>query len=245
MSYRCAVISANAMPTARTGVKKLAAVCVRCGKGGHVERDCSADPHCINCRGDHPVSSKTCPKFLEEQAILRYKAENGGTFQQARKAVVVEIHKTISTRTFASAVKTQLRTKPATLRNDGVRSAPSAPPKGKKSQKDFPALSPQRAAETEVSVKRKAEKSKRQEAFRETLNRFAPLAMDAEDTVSSIWGDSSTPSSPMASASPMECPPSPSKAQFPSKSRPPPSAEKPQGPPPSPSSPYPFTPKGY
>ncbi|GFO19526.1 hypothetical protein PoB_004603100 [Plakobranchus ocellatus] len=56
-----------------------------------------------------------------------------------------------------------------------------------------------------------AEKSKRQETPRETLNRFAPLAMDAEDTISSIWGDSSTPSFPRASASPMECPPSPSK----------------------------------
>ncbi|GFO15000.1 hypothetical protein PoB_004150500 [Plakobranchus ocellatus] len=114
---------------------------------------------------------------------------------------------------------------------------PSAPPKGKKAQKDSPAPSPQGAAETEVPAKRRAEKSKRQEAPRETFNRFAPLAMDAEDTISSIWGDSSTPSSPRASASPMECPPSPSK------SRPPPPAEKPQGPPPSPSPPYLFTPE--
>ncbi|GFO12517.1 hypothetical protein PoB_003902200 [Plakobranchus ocellatus] len=67
--------------------------------------------------------------------------------------------------------------------------------------------------------------------------------MDAEDTITSIWGDSSTPSSPRASASPMECPPSPSKSQSPSKSRPPAPAEKPQGPPPSPSPPYPFTPE--
>ncbi|GFO47975.1 nucleic-acid-binding protein from mobile element jockey [Plakobranchus ocellatus] len=223
--------------------KKPAAVCVRCGMGGHVECDCSADPHCVNCRGDNAASSKTRLKFLEEQAILRYKAENGGTFQQARKAVVVEIHKTISTRTFASAVKSQLRTKPAALPKDGGRSAPSAPPKGKKAQKDSPAPSPQGAAETEVPAKRRAEKSKRQEAPRETVNRFAPLAMDAEDTITSIWGDSSTPSSPRASASPMECPPSPSKPQSPSKSRPPPPAEKPQGPPPSPSPPYPFTPE--
>ncbi|GFO15023.1 hypothetical protein PoB_004152800 [Plakobranchus ocellatus] len=108
-------------------------------------------------------------KFLEEQAILRYKAENGGTIQQARKAVVVEIHKTISTRTFASAVKFQLRTKPAAPPKDGGRSAPSAPPKGKKAQKHSPAPSPQGGAEAEVPAKRRAEKSKRQEAPRETV----------------------------------------------------------------------------
>ncbi|GFN95434.1 nucleic-acid-binding protein from mobile element jockey [Plakobranchus ocellatus] len=76
---RCAAINANAMTTAKTGVRKYATV--RCGKGGHVERDCSADPHCVNCRGDHAASSMTCPKFVKEQAILRYKAENGVTFQ--------------------------------------------------------------------------------------------------------------------------------------------------------------------
>ncbi|GFN99229.1 nucleic-acid-binding protein from mobile element jockey [Plakobranchus ocellatus] len=166
--------------------KKPAAVYVRCDKGGHVERDCSANPHCVNCRGDHAASSKNCPKFLEEQAILHYKAENGGTFQQARKAIVVEIHKTISTRTFASADKSQLRTKPAALPKDGGRSAPSAPPKGKKAQQNSAAPSPQEAAETGVPAKRRAEKSERQKAPSETFNRYRPLAMDAEDTLSLI-----------------------------------------------------------
>ncbi|GFO25200.1 hypothetical protein PoB_005170500 [Plakobranchus ocellatus] len=41
----------------------------------------------------------------------------------------------------------------------------------------------------------------------------------------------------------MEYPPSPSNPQSPSKSHPLPPAEKPQGPPPSPSPPYPFTPE--
>ncbi|GFO04460.1 nucleic-acid-binding protein from mobile element jockey [Plakobranchus ocellatus] len=112
--------------------KKPAAVCVRCGKSGHIERDCLADPHCVNCRGDHAASCKTSPKFLEEQAILCYKAENGGRFQQACKAVVVEIRKTILTQAFASAVKTRLRTKLAAFSKDGGRNAPSTASKGKK-----------------------------------------------------------------------------------------------------------------
>ncbi|GFO10695.1 RNA-directed DNA polymerase from mobile element jockey [Plakobranchus ocellatus] len=158
--------------------KKPAAVCVRCGKGIHVERDCSADPHCVNCRGDHTASSKTCPKFLEEQAILRYKAENGGTFQQARKAVVVEIHNTISRRTFL--VPSNLSFERSQQRSPRMAAeVPLLPrPGGKK---------PRRILRLPVP-KRRAEKSKRQEAPRESVNRFAPLAMDAEDTISSIWG---------------------------------------------------------
>ncbi|GFO25225.1 RNA-directed DNA polymerase from mobile element jockey [Plakobranchus ocellatus] len=184
---RCAVISANAMATARTGVRNL---------------------------------------LLYVLDVARVVISN----------VTVRL-------TPIAAVKFQLRTKPAALPKDGGRSSPSAPAKGKKAQKGSPAPSPQGAAEPEVPAKRRAEKSKRQEAPRETVNCFAPLAMDAEDAISSIRGNSSTPSSPRASASPMECPPSPSKPQSPSKSHPLPLAEKPQGPPPSPSPPYPFTPE--
>ena len=81
------------------------AACARCGKGGHSEHDCSDTPTCVNCRGEHTASSKDCPKFLEEQAILRYRAENGGTFQQARKAVIVTVAKAVSSRTYANATK--------------------------------------------------------------------------------------------------------------------------------------------
>ncbi|GFO13695.1 hypothetical protein PoB_004020000 [Plakobranchus ocellatus] len=96
------------MATARTGVRNLLLYVLEVARAAMSNVIVSADPHCVNCRGDHAASSKTCPKFLEEQAILRYNAENGSTFQQARKAVVVEIHKTIATRTFASAISPSL-----------------------------------------------------------------------------------------------------------------------------------------
>ena len=54
------------------------ALCGRCGKEHADQHQCTAAAHCINCKGDHPAFSKQCPKFLEEQAILRYKAEHGG-----------------------------------------------------------------------------------------------------------------------------------------------------------------------
>ncbi|GFN81868.1 hypothetical protein PoB_000837400 [Plakobranchus ocellatus] len=61
------------------------------------------------------------------------------------------------------------------------------------------------------------------------LNRFAPLAIDAEDTISSICGDSFTPSSPRASASPVECPPSLSKPNPPPNLTPRPRWRNPKG----------------
>ncbi|GFO45191.1 hypothetical protein PoB_007169600 [Plakobranchus ocellatus] len=107
----------------------------------------------------------------------------------------------------ARLTRSSWRSKPFFVTN--LRSAPSALPKGKKTQKDSLAFRPQGAAETEVPAKYRAKKLKRQEAPRETFNRFAPLAMEAKETIPSIWGDFSTPSSQRASASPMECPPPP------------------------------------
>ncbi|GFO38205.1 hypothetical protein PoB_006471000 [Plakobranchus ocellatus] len=108
----------------------------------------------------------------------------------------------------------------AVLPKDGGRSPPSAPPKGKKALKDSPALSPQRAAETEILAKRRAKKSKRQEALRETLNRFASLAMEDKETISSIWGVSSNPQFPESLRLPYGVP------SLPFQTPPPPPAER-------------------
>ncbi|GFS16309.1 nucleic-acid-binding protein from mobile element jockey [Elysia marginata] len=74
-------------------------LCVKCGEPGHRGKEC------INCKGEHPASSKNCPKYLEEQAILRYRALNGGTFGQARAAVVVEVAKDVRPKLHAQAVR--------------------------------------------------------------------------------------------------------------------------------------------
>ncbi|GFO27741.1 nucleic-acid-binding protein from mobile element jockey [Plakobranchus ocellatus] len=202
--------------------KKPAAVCFRCGKGGYVERDCLADPHCVSCRGDHAASSKTCPKFVEEQAILRYKAENGGMFQQACEAVVVEIHKTILTRTFASAFKSQLRTKPVLLLKDGGR-------RGKKPRRILQLSVPreQQNLRHQPSAGPKGRKDSRSLGKHSIILHLWPWKL--RRLYPQSGGGSSIPSYPRASASPMECPLSPSK------SRPLSPVEKPQGPLPFPS----------
>ncbi|GFR73565.1 hypothetical protein ElyMa_002140400 [Elysia marginata] len=42
---------------------------------------------------------------MEEQAILRYRAQNGGTFGQARAAVAVEVAKEVRPKLHAQAVR--------------------------------------------------------------------------------------------------------------------------------------------
>ena len=132
--------------------KKTSAVCVRCGKTGHPEADCSADPFCINCRGDHPASSKSCPKFLEEQAILRFRAEHGGTFKEARKAVIVYMPKSISERPFSDVARANPTAKPAAPPKVSGKSSASAKSKGEKAQNDSPASCSQGAAGSEKSL---------------------------------------------------------------------------------------------
>ncbi|GFR68592.1 nucleic-acid-binding protein from mobile element jockey [Elysia marginata] len=76
-------------------------LCVRCGEPGHGSEECKRDVRCVNCKGDHPANSKSCTKYQEEQAILRYRASNGGTFKQACAAVVVNVAKEIRPKLYA------------------------------------------------------------------------------------------------------------------------------------------------
>ncbi|GFS22965.1 nucleic-acid-binding protein from mobile element jockey [Elysia marginata] len=61
----------------------------------HAADSCKNDPHCVNSRGDHAASDRVCPYCAEEQAILRYRAYNGGTFQQARAAIAPDLSSTV------------------------------------------------------------------------------------------------------------------------------------------------------
>ncbi|RUS85307.1 hypothetical protein EGW08_006954 [Elysia chlorotica] len=94
------------------------AVCCRCGKGGHAGKDCKADHSCLNYHGPHATDLKECPKWKEEEAIQRYKAQHGGTFAQARAAIVVELDPNIKRRTYTKTTSV------------GTKITQTAPPKG-------------------------------------------------------------------------------------------------------------------
>ncbi|GFS14049.1 RNA-directed DNA polymerase from mobile element jockey [Elysia marginata] len=115
-------------------------------RGGGEE--CDRSYKCINCKGDHRASSKNCPKYLEEQAILRYWAHNSGTFEQARAAVVVEVAKEVRPKLYAHAVRggsARRETVPVTAQNK-TESVPMA--QNSAAKKARPTNDRQRTGET-------------------------------------------------------------------------------------------------
>ena len=146
------------------------ALCGRCGKEHADQHQCTAAAHCINCKGDHPAFSKQCTKFLEEQAILRYKAEHGGTFQQARAAVIVDTPRAVSSRTYAQATKLSLKSsKPAQPKaSDKVTASVTSKANA---QRHTPPSSP-KGAVSRPADKPRAPKPSKEGAPREPINRF-------------------------------------------------------------------------
>ena len=64
---------------------RRAACCFRCGEEGHDGTSCMHVAKCVNCQGPHPASSKDCPRWKEESAIQRIRAEQGISFPEARR----------------------------------------------------------------------------------------------------------------------------------------------------------------
>ena len=80
--------------------------CFRCQKFGHVRDRCPGEevcgtcaqpPHqgpcsdpasCVNCKGQHPSSSRQCPTWKTEEAVQRVKTEKRIPFFEARKLVL-------------------------------------------------------------------------------------------------------------------------------------------------------------
>jgi len=65
-------------------------ICARCGETGHDDSECQRAEHCVNCDGDHAASSKSCPKWKQEQRVQQIRAEQNVSFIEARKLAVTE-----------------------------------------------------------------------------------------------------------------------------------------------------------
>ena len=63
---------------------KAKAKCAKCG-GGHSLDACTNDMKCPNCSGNHSASSKHCPKYLRESAVLKIKVSKRLSYADAVK----------------------------------------------------------------------------------------------------------------------------------------------------------------
>ncbi|XP_064461691.1 uncharacterized protein LOC135371633 [Ornithodoros turicata] len=59
-------------------------VCPKCASTNHSQESCGNAFHCVNCQGDHPAYSRTCPRFKDEKEVLKIKTEQNLTFKAAR-----------------------------------------------------------------------------------------------------------------------------------------------------------------
>ncbi|GFV93025.1 hypothetical protein TNCV_3427371 [Trichonephila clavipes] len=68
--------------------------CPRCGESGHDSADCKKKEQCLNCKGDHPAYSRSCPTWITEKEITAVKIKekfptqrHGVLFCHARRSL--------------------------------------------------------------------------------------------------------------------------------------------------------------
>ena len=89
---------------------KKAPKCWKCGREGHEGGECTSESLCcVNCKGDHYSSSKTCPVWILEKEIQRVKAEKKLTYGEARRLVKESSPSTTpAPSSYANAVRTSI-----------------------------------------------------------------------------------------------------------------------------------------
>ena len=79
--------------------------CWKCGSEGHDGNDCSSENKCcVNCKGEHYSSSKTCPVWIKEKEIQKVKAEKNIPYGEAKR-LVSPPSSSPATSSYASAVR--------------------------------------------------------------------------------------------------------------------------------------------
>lgn len=63
---------------------KEPALCGRCSHPKHESEQCLHPEQCFNCRENHPSWSRSCPKFIQEQDIVKIKVDERVSYFKAR-----------------------------------------------------------------------------------------------------------------------------------------------------------------
>ncbi|GFU46496.1 uncharacterized protein TNCV_413841 [Trichonephila clavipes] len=77
--------------------------CPRCGESGHDSVDCTKKEQCLNCKGDHPAYSRSCPTWIIEKEITSVKIKEKISHPEARRVVLSRTP--VSGKSYASATR--------------------------------------------------------------------------------------------------------------------------------------------
>ncbi|XP_055924575.1 uncharacterized protein LOC129956668 [Argiope bruennichi] len=61
--------------------------CARCAEKGHDSQECFAQEKCVNCKGDHPSFSRSCPSWQLEKEIITIKIKEDISHPEARRRI--------------------------------------------------------------------------------------------------------------------------------------------------------------
>ncbi|GFT54618.1 uncharacterized protein TNCV_344961 [Trichonephila clavipes] len=77
--------------------------CPRCGESGHDSADCTKKEQCLNCKGEHPAYSRSCPTWITEKEITAVKIKEKISYPEARRVVLSRTP--VSGKSYASATR--------------------------------------------------------------------------------------------------------------------------------------------
>lgn len=82
-------------------------ICLRCSQPLHVTEgeQCANTPNCFHCNEEHPIMSRECSKYKEEDKIIHLKIDRGISFGEARRLYSEENRR----ETIARMIQNQLK----------------------------------------------------------------------------------------------------------------------------------------
>lgn len=88
-------------------------ICLRCSQPLHLAEgeQCNNTPHCYHCEKEHPISSRDCAKFKEEDKIIHIKVDQNISFGEARRLFNEENRRETIARTIQNQLKQELAVK--------------------------------------------------------------------------------------------------------------------------------------
>ena len=87
--------------------------CWKCGSDGHDGSECHSETVCcVNCKGKHYSSDKSCPTWIFEKEVQRVKAEKALPYGEARRLVTASSSSSSSSSTIPTSYTSAVRSTP-------------------------------------------------------------------------------------------------------------------------------------